>query len=130
MSSLTFRILVVYLLSIVTLSVGNVFLKIGTDRLAAIHPQGVVAGLGAFFHCWQLPVGVVFMTLQFVGMLTLEGWGLDVSVVVPAFGLNFAVTALLGRLWLGEPVTSLRWAGILAVLCGVAMIARSSQHSP
>ena len=47
------------------------------------------------------------------------------SVVVPIFGLNYVLTALLSQWFLGEPVHGLRWLGIALVVGGVALIARS-----
>ena len=46
-------------------------------------------------------------------------------MVVPLVGLNNALTALLSQWLLGEPVAGLRWLGIVLVIGGVALIARS-----
>lgn len=112
--------------SILSLGLGNVLLKLGMERLDSLQAQGLglvrsLAGAPA------LPVGIVLMIAQFVGMLTLFKWHWDVSVVVPVFGLNYVVTALLGRWWLGEQIDLMRWLGIAAVILGVALIAR---HAP
>lgn len=112
----TARVVAVFAGSILCLSLGNILLASGTRAVA----PGDLPGVG-----WHLPVGIILMILQFAGMLTLFAWGLDVSVVVPVFGLNFVVTALLGRAMLGEQVDWTRWLGILLVLAGVALIARS-----
>lgn len=67
----------------------------------------------------------MLLAAQFFGMLTLFKWGWDASVVVTIFGLNYVVTALLGRWFLAEPVGVLRWSGIILVLVGIAFIALS-----
>ena len=110
--------------SIASLAVANVLLKVGMDRLAALQTAGGFAWHGAL-SLWALPVGVLLMTAQFIGMLTLFKWGWNASVVVPVFGLNYVLTALLSQWLLGEPVQGLRWLGILLVVVGVALIAWS-----
>ena len=99
-------------------------LKVGMDRLAVLQAAGGITWRGAL-GVWELPAGMVLMIVQFIGMLTLFKWGWDASVVVPIFGLNYALTALLSQWFLGEPVRGLRWLGIALVIAGVALIVRS-----
>ena len=110
--------------SISSVAVANVLLKVGMDRMAVLQASGGVTWRGAL-GVWELPAGMVLMIVQFVGMLTLFKWGWDASVVVPIFGLNYALTALLSQWFLGEPIHGLRWLGIALVIAGVALIARS-----
>lgn len=126
MSHLSARLLLVLLGSVLSLSVGNVLLKLGMARLDGLQPQGLAGWLRALQVTPALPLGGLLMALQFAGMLTLFKWGWEVSVVVPLFGLNYAVTALLGSLWLAEPVGPARWAGIALLTVGVALIARDA----
>ena len=51
-------------------------------------------------------------------MLSME----NVSFVVPVTALSYAAGAYGGRLFLGERVTCLRWAGVLLVCIGVALV--------
>jgi transporter family protein len=60
--------------------------------------------------------GVAF--LSFVALLT---WA-DVSFVVPATALSYAVGAAGAALILGERVTSKRWAGIVLISSGVVLV--------
>jgi drug/metabolite transporter (DMT)-like permease len=73
----------------------------------------------------QLPIGVILLTVQFIGTLTLFKWGWDASVVVPVMGLCYVGTAVLGKWLLGEPVNAMRWLGIFLIILGVFFIARS-----
>jgi drug/metabolite transporter (DMT)-like permease len=114
----------VFTLSIASLSAANVLLKIGMDRFGSLESAGR-GFLQSLLAAPQLPLGVLLMTAQFIGLLTLFKWGWDASLVVPVFGLNYVGTALLGKLLLGEPVDGLRWFGIMLVIAGVALIARS-----
>jgi len=66
-------------------------------------------------------LGLLFMTVAFfalLGMLSLE----NVSLVVPATALSYAVGALGGQMFLGERVTLTRWIGVLLVCLGVALV--------
>ena len=119
-----FHALLVFAVSIVSLSVGNILLKMGMDRFGALTASGIPA-MQALVKSPQLPVGVVLLTVQFFGTLTLFKWGWDASVVVPVMGLCYVGTAIMGKWLLGEPVNSLRWLGIFLIILGVFFIARS-----
>ena len=61
------------------------------------------------------------MTLGFfslLGMLSLE----NVSFVIPVTALSYAAGALGGKFFLGERVGLQRWAGVLLVCIGVALV--------
>lgn len=66
-------------------------------------------------------LGLLQMTLAFfalLGMLSLE----NVSLVIPVSALSYAFGALGGKFFLGEQVTSQRWAGVALVCVGVALV--------
>lgn len=66
-------------------------------------------------------LGLLQMTLAFfalLGMLSLE----NVSLVIPVTALSYAFGALGGRFFLGERVNRQRWAGVLLVCVGVALV--------
>ena len=119
-----FHAVVVFAISIASLSVGNILLKMGMDRYGALTASGL-SGLQALMKSPQLPLGVALMTVQFIGTLTLFKWGWDASGVVPVMGLCYAGTAILGKWMLGEPVNAMRWLGIFLILLGVLFVARS-----
>jgi uncharacterized membrane protein len=119
-----FNAVVVFAISIASLSLGSVLLKIGMDRFGSLMDSGTPI-LQAILKSPQLPAGVVLMTLQFLGTLLLFKWGWDVSVVIPIMGLCYVGTALLGKWLLNEPVNSLRWFGIGLIVIGVFFVAHS-----
>lgn len=119
-----FHAVVVFAISIASLSVGNILLKMGMDRFGALTGSGVPV-VQALVKVPQLPLGIVLMTVQFIGTMLLFKWGWDVSVVIPVMGLCYVGTAILGRWMLGEPVNAMRWFGIFLIILGVFFIARS-----
>jgi multidrug transporter EmrE-like cation transporter len=119
-----FHAVAVFTVSIASLSAGNILLKMGMDRFGALTGSGVPI-VQALMKSPQLPVGIVLMTVQFIGTLTLFKWGWDVSVVIPVMGLCYVGTAIFGKWMLGEPVNATRWLGIFLIILGVVFIARS-----
>lgn len=70
--------------------------------------------------------GVVFMAVSyfsFLGALRLA----DLSLVLPATSITFVITTIGARLLLKETISAARWAGILLVCVGVALISIPSQ---
>src|SRR5271154_7012632 len=119
-----FHAVTVFAVSIASLSAGNILLKMGMDRFGTLTASGIPI-IQALVKSPQLPVGVILMTVQFIGTLTLFKWGWDVSVVIPIMGLCYVGTAILGKWMLGEPVNAMRWLGIFLIILGVVFIARS-----
>ncbi len=66
-------------------------------------------------------VGLALMTVAFFSMLMLLSME-NVSFVVPATALSYAAGAYGGRVFLGERVAHLRWAGVVLVCIGVALV--------
>ncbi|MEK6408152.1 MAG: EamA family transporter [Acidobacteriota bacterium] len=65
--------------------------------------------------------GVLFMAISyfsFLGALRLA----DLSLVLPATSISFVITTIAARLFLRETISATRWAGILLVCVGVALI--------
>ena len=69
-------------------------------------------------------LGIGLLALSFFSLLALLSWE-DVSFVIPATALSYVTGALGAKLLLGEHLTPLRWAGILLVSVGVALVSLS-----
>ena len=119
-----FHAVVVFAISIASLSAGNILLKQGMDRFGAMTASGTPT-VSALVKVPQLPIGIVLMTVQFIGTMLLFKWGWDASVVIPIMGLCYVGTAILGKWMLGEPVNAMRWFGIALIILGVVFVARS-----
>jgi drug/metabolite transporter (DMT)-like permease len=66
-------------------------------------------------------IGIAMMALAFFSLLAVLSIE-NVSFVVPVTALNYAAGALGGKFFLGERVTSRRWAGVLLVCIGVTLV--------
>ena len=69
----------------------------------------------------QMWMGIGLMALAFFAFITVLSWA-NVSLVVPATAANYIVGALGAKLLLKERVNKTRWAGVLLVAAGVALV--------
>src|ERR1700761_9025197 len=85
------------------------------------HPASIIRVVFRAMKVGWMWLGLAQMTLAFfalLGMLSLE----NVSLVIPVSALSYAFGALGGRFFLGERVSTQRWAGVLLVCVGVALV--------
>jgi drug/metabolite transporter (DMT)-like permease len=67
-------------------------------------------------------VGAPLMALSFYSLLLLLSWE-PVSFVIPTSALSYVVGTLGAKYILGEQISAARWAGVLLVCAGVALVA-------
>ncbi|MDP9147401.1 MAG: hypothetical protein M3N22_07055 [Acidobacteriota bacterium] len=75
----------------------------------------------AFLTPWFW-VGVPLMALSFYLLMVLLSWE-PISLVIPASSLSYVVGTLGAKYILHEDVNAVRWAGVLLVCVGVAVVA-------
>jgi drug/metabolite transporter (DMT)-like permease len=75
----------------------------------------------AFCNGWFW-VGVPLMALSFYLLMVLLSWE-PISLVIPASALSYVVGTFGAKYILKEEVNGLRWAGVLLVCVGVAIVA-------
>jgi drug/metabolite transporter (DMT)-like permease len=73
---------------------------------------------GAQGEMWM---GVGLMVVAFLAFITVLSWA-EVSFVAPATAANYIVGVLGAKLLLKERVSKARWAGMLLVATGVALV--------
>ena len=88
-------------------------------------PAGRVGAMvgRALANPW-LVAGVALQALFFFMYLTLLSRA-DVSQILPMTALDYIVVAVLAQVFLAEPVTGARWAGIALIVIGVALVSRT-----
>jgi drug/metabolite transporter (DMT)-like permease len=83
-----------------------------------------VRQLGRLIATWKFWLGVV--VLMGVVLISLELYGNEeLSRIVPMYSMSYVLIALIGKFWLGEEVTTMRWVGIIAILAGVGILVRT-----
>ena len=81
----------------------------------------VVLVLDRAFRSAAMWMGLALQALAFFALLALLSWA-DLSFVVPATALSYVVGAAGSMVFLGERVNRTRWAGVLLVCLGVAVM--------
>jgi drug/metabolite transporter (DMT)-like permease len=87
-------------------------------------PASIVPALSRAFQTGWMWIGIGLMAVGFFSLLALLSWA-DVSIVVPATASSYAVGAFGAKFLLHETIAPLRWAGVLLVCVGVALLSLS-----
>jgi drug/metabolite transporter (DMT)-like permease len=123
------KTLVILILALCVEALGVVFLSRGLKQLGEPPERtpGEIARLvvrGA--RNPNLLVGVALEAAFFGALLYLLSQR-DVSLVWPLTALGFVITALAAKFILKEEVSALRWAGVLLIVLGAALVSYSAR---
>jgi drug/metabolite transporter (DMT)-like permease len=86
--------------------------------------SSVLHALSQAFRTGWMWLGISLMAVSFFSLLALLSWA-DVSIVVPATALSYVIGAFGAKFLLHEKVAPVRWAGVLLVCAGVALLSLS-----
>jgi drug/metabolite transporter (DMT)-like permease len=131
------KILIVLAIALVFEALGVVILKRGIDQITArekAHQGGeikvslpvVLRLVSHGFINAAVLLGVLFEAIFFAGLLILMGHK-DISFVWPLTSLSMVMTTLAAIVLLGERVSGTRWAGVVLMMLGAALITWSEQ---
>ena len=107
---------------------GNFSLSWGMRQVGSLVSFSPLAYMRAVFNPW-VALGISLLILWLFFQLALLSWA-DLSYVLPVTSIGYVLSALAGRLFLHEEITRWRWAGILSIMAGVALVARTAPASP
>ena len=131
MRKLPLKTRVLTLVVILSNVLGNLALSLGMKASAAVAPAGLMTYVRAFFSPMVL-LGVSLLIVWLISRMALMSW-MDLSVVLPITSIGYVLSALVGKFFLNEQISSKRWAGTLMIMAGIALVsltpARSS-HQP
>ncbi len=102
---------------------GNFFLKRGMPAELG-GPLGYITVL--FRPSVSLGVGLLILWL--LSRMALLSWA-DLSYVLPVTSVGYVLVAVVGRVLLGEQITGQRWAGIVLIMAGVALVSRGAPQT-
>ena len=101
-------------------SVGDALLSRGMKQVGPVSFDHMGLLLHALVNPWVI-AGIAVL-ISFMGSyMTALSWA-DLTFVQPATAFGNVVTAIIGRLWLHEAITPLRWAGIACIVIGVGFV--------
>ena len=93
-----------------------------TGEPERLRPQELLKFLARALCNGWFWVGVPLMALAFYALLVLLSWE-PISLVIPASALSYVVGTFGAKYVLGEDVSAARWAGVVLVCLGVALVA-------
>ena len=108
-------------------SLGDALLSRGMHSIGPVsfaHP-GLL--LRALLDPWVAAGVLVLISFMASYMMALS-WA-DLTFVQPATAFGNVITALIGRLWLHEAITPMRWAGIACIVIGVGFVANGPSRT-
>jgi len=126
------KILLILLIGLVFEAAGVVFLKKGIMQVGEVKQVSIaeiirVVKAGAASP--SVLLGVFFEALFFVCLLVLMAES-DISFLWPLTALSFVMTTFAALIFLGERVSSVRWAGVVFIMIGAALISYSEHSKP
>jgi drug/metabolite transporter (DMT)-like permease len=123
------RVLTAMIGACVSASVGQILVRRGMLQLGELRGWSPRYLAGYFWHALTNPwviAGTVGNALFYFLFLAVLSWT-EVSVALPLTALEYVIAAVLGIIFLKEPVPPLRWAGIALVIAGVTLISADRQ---
>jgi|SRR5208282_4427836 len=121
------KLLLVLLIGLVFEAAGVVFLKKGITQVGEVkqvNAAEIVRVVTAGVTSPSVLLGVFFEALFFACLLVLMAES-DISFLWPLTALSFVLTTLAALIFLGEKVSSIRWAGVVFIVIGAALISYS-----
>ena len=126
------KLLLILLIGLLFESTGIVLLKKGITEVGEIrrvNAAEIVRVCKAGLTNTRLLLGVFFEALFFVSLLVLMSKS-DISFLWPLTGLSFVFATLAAMWFLHEQVSLVRWAGVVLIMIGAALISYSEHTKP
>lgn len=117
-----------FLIGILIGSFGGILMKLGANHIGHVEINGLGQMIGYVFKLLTNPLSVIGLFLYFFSGVI---WSyllikLDISFVQPILALTYVVTPILAIFLLHEKVAPMRWVGILVIIFGVFIVAKTA----
>lgn len=103
-------------------SCGDICLSYAMKKAGPVGATNIAQLVGFVFTPW-VALGILLLIGFFASYMSALSWA-DLTYVLPAASLGYVALALMARFLLHEQVTLTRWAGIILVSLGVAVVTR------
>ena len=126
------KLLLILLIGLVFEAVGVVLLKKGITQVGEVKQVSaaeIIRVVKAGVTSPTVLLGVFFEALFFACLLVLMAES-DISFLWPLTALSFVMTTLAALIFLGETVSSIRWAGVVFIVIGAGLISYSEHAKP
>jgi drug/metabolite transporter (DMT)-like permease len=119
---------IVILLFVLAEVIGNTCLSGGMKQVASAGVGEGALSLQLILQAMVTPliwVGIVLLLAYFALFAAALSWA-DLSFVLPASAFKYILNVAFAGWFLGEPVSSSRWAGTALICVGVFLVARTA----
>jgi uncharacterized membrane protein len=126
------KFLLILLIGLVFESTGIVLLKKGMKTIGqaqGANPAAIAHIVKAGVTNSQILLGVFFQALFFICLLILMAKS-DISFLWPLTALSFVFATFAAMWFLDEQVSLVRWAGVVLIVLGAALISYSEHAKP
>ena len=126
------KLLLILLIGLVFEAAGVVLLKKGITQIGRVDgmtPGAILRIVAAGATNPTVLLGIFFEALFFACLLALMSRS-DITFLWPLTALSFVMTTFAALIFLGEQVSPLRWAGVVFIMIGAAMISYSEHSKP
>jgi drug/metabolite transporter (DMT)-like permease len=119
------RSILLILVAMVLGAVGQIFLKMGMNRVGAVEIDfaNLVQGLLPMFMQPLVWAGLAFYGISSVVWLIVLS-RFDLSFAYPMLASMYVILPVLSYIFLDESIPPLRWFGMVIVLVGVVLVSR------
>ncbi|HEX6208198.1 MAG TPA: hypothetical protein VF058_07560, partial [Actinomycetota bacterium] len=114
--------------SVVLAAVAQLALKYGMNEVGAIGRSDLGSPVATALRVFRQPAvlgGFALFGLSAVLWLVVLS-RTSLSFAYPFAGITYVLILIFDRVVLGEPVTALRWAGVLLIIGGLVLISRTA----
>jgi multidrug transporter EmrE-like cation transporter len=116
--------IILILVSILFGAIGQILMKYGTMHASSANGEGVLAMLLKYFTNLPILAGLSFYALSAVIWIFAIS-KVELSFAYPMVALGYVVVVIASYFLFGEGVSALRIAGLVTIIAGVLMIAKS-----
>ena len=121
MNRMPLKTRILTLIVILSNVLGNFALSIGMKaNTVAAFSGGLAPYVRAVFSPMVL-LGVSLLILWMLSRMALMSWA-DLSFVLPITSIGYVLSAMMGKFFLDEHISSQRWAGTLLIVAGMALV--------
>lgn len=103
-------------------SCGDICLSYAMKKAGPLSATNIGQIVGFVFTPW-VALGILLLIGFFASYMAALSWA-DLTYVLPAASLGYVLLALMAQFLLHEQVTATRWAGVILVSLGVAVVTR------
>jgi len=123
------KYMIALMLALTLNATANVMMRVGSQRLSkggVSVESGIQPLIAAFATNWVLIVGLCCFALNVLFYIyALSAPHMKISLAYPIMvGGGFVIIAIVGKFWLAETLTAGQWAGVVAIMLGVWLVAR------